>query len=285
MIESSGSFWIFVAILFAVSLLFCCIGFKKFVYFLSIGYGLSVFAIGLTLLIFTAGKFDFVGIYDNGFVNYLLSVVLMLYGLRLSGFLIYREVKSASYRKTLDKVAGKEEKAMPVFVKFIIWISVGVLYIMQTYPVIYRVGGSYPSSQTGIIAPVIGCAIALIGLVIETVADFEKNAAKKKNPHTFVSTGLYSFVRCPNYLGEILMWTGILVSGVDIFRGDWAAWLISILGYFLIVYVMVSGAKRLEIRQKKNYGSNPKYQEYIKKTPILMHLIPVKSLEKWTWLK
>ncbi len=58
-----------------------------------------------------------------------------------------------------------------------------------------------------------------------------------------------------------------------------------ILGYILIVYVMVSGAKRLEIRQDKSYGDDPKYQEYKRKTPILMHLIPVKSIKNWKWIK
>ncbi len=285
MIEATGTFWIFVGILFAVSLLMCSIGFKKFVYFLSIGYGLSIFGIGLALLVFTIGKFDFVGITGNGIVNYVLAAVLMLYGIRLSGYLSYREIKSASYRKTLENVSGKDEKKMPFFVKFIIWISVGVLYIMQTYPVIYRVGGSYPSENTGLITPLVGAGIALVGLLIEMIADLEKSAAKKKNPNTFVSTGLYSYVRCPNYLGEIIMWVGIFVSGCDIYLTDWASWIISLSGLLLIIYVMISGAKRLELRQKKNYGSDPKYQEYIKKTPILMHIIPIKSLENWNWVK
>lgn len=285
MIEATGPFWILVGILFAVALLLCSIGFKKFVYFLSVGYGLAVLGIGLSLIIITAGKFSFLGITDNGFVNYILGAVLVLYGMRLAGFLLYREIKSASYRKTLENVSGKEEQKMPFFVKFTIWVSVGVLYIMQTYPVIFRVGSSAKSEGTGMIAPIVGASIALIGLFIETLADLEKNAAKKKNPHTFVSTGLYSLVRCPNYLGEIIFWTGILVSGCDIFLSDSVAWIISILGYLLIVYVMVSGAKRLEKRQNKNYGSNPKYQEYVKKTPILMHLIPVKSLLNCNWIK
>ena len=284
-VESSGKFWILLAIMFGVALLFSSIGFKKFVYFLSVGYGLAVMGIGITIIIFTAGKFDFVGIVDNGFVNYILAVIFILYGMRLAGFLLYREIKSASYRKTLENVAGKEEKKMPFFVKLTIWISVGLLYVMQTYPVIFRVGTSYNSDGVNMIAPLIGAAIALSGLIIETVADLQKNAAKKVNAHTFVSTGLFKFVRCPNYLGEIIFWTGIFISGVDIYRADWPCWIFSILGYFLIVYVMVSGAKRLEIRQNKNYGNDPAYQEYCKKTPILMHLIPLKSLEKFTWIK
>lgn len=285
MIESTPQFWIFVSILLAVSLFLCSIGFKKFVLFLSIGYGLSVFGIGVALIIFTAGKFSFVNIDNNSIVNYILAAVLILYGRRLAIFLTYRELSSLSYRKTLEKVSGKEEKKMPFFVKLTIWLSVGVLYIRQTYPVIYRIGGSFTAKGAGRITPIVGACIALLGLIIETRADLEKNKAKKENPHTFVSTGLYSLVRCPNYLGEIIRWTGIFISGCDIFKGDYAGWIISILGYLLIVYVRISGAKRLELRQDKSYANDPKYKEYKEKTPILRHLIPVKSLANWNWVK
>ena len=285
MLESSGQFWTLVGIMFAVALLLCSIGFKKFVYFLSVGYGLAVLGIGVALFVFTIGQFDFVGITGNGIANYVLVILLILYGCRLAGFLLFRELKSLSYRKTLEKVSGKQQSKMPFVVKLTIWISVGVLYVMQTYPVIFRVGGSFPSEGTGLITPLVGACIALIGLIIETTADLQKSAAKKKDAHTFVSTGLYAYVRCPNYLGEIIFWTGIFISGCDIYLADWPCWIISILGYLLIVYVMVSGAKRLEKRQKQSYGNDPKFQEYIKKTPILMHLIPVKSLENVKWIK
>ncbi len=283
MLESSGAFWILVAICFGIALLLSSIGFKKFVYFLSIGYGFAVLGIGIFLIVCSIGKFELFNIYNAGFVNYILGALLILYGCRLSGFLLFREIKSLSYRKTLANATGKQEKSMPFFVKLTIWLSVGVLYVMQTYPVILRVGGSYPSTGTSMIAPIIGACIAFIGLLIETVADLQKSAAKKIS-NTFVSTGLYKFVRCPNYLGEIIFWTGIFVSGVDIYGSSWASWVIAILGYILIVYVMLSSAKRLEKRQNKNYGSDPKYQEYVKKTPILMHLVPLKSLENMKWI-
>lgn len=284
MLEATGAFWILVGFCFFISLILCSIGFKKFVYFLSVGYGLAVLGIGVFLIVCSLGEFDLFNINGAGFTNYILGALLILYGCRLAGFLLYREIKSLSYRKTLASATSKQEKGMPVFVKVIIWLSVGVLYVMQTYPVILRVGGSYTSNSIGMIAPLVGAGIAFIGLLMETIADLQKSAAKKVS-NTFVSTGLYKYVRCPNYLGEIIFWTGIFVSGIDIYGYSWASWLISILGYILIVYVMVSGAKRLEKRQNKNYGNDPKYQEYVKKTPILMHLIPLKSLQNINWIK
>ena len=47
---------------------------------------------------------------------------------------------------------------------------------------------------------------------------------------------------------------------------------------------MFGGARRLEIRQNKYYGSDPEYQAYVKKTPILLPFIPLYSVEKYKWL-
>lgn len=269
-----------ILVLFIVALLLSSVGFKKFVYFLSIGYGFAVAGIGIALIVMSFIPGFYKG--NTNWVAYILCVLLILYGCRLSGFLLAREIKSASYRKKVfENAETGSTKKMPFFVLFSIWIIVGILYVQETSPIFYRL---YNGKGDELLFPIIGASIMFIALLIETIADYQKSAAKKKNPKTFVSNGLYKLVRCPNYLGEILFWTGVLVSGVNVISG-WAQWIMVILGYVLIVYVMVSGAKRLEIRQDKSYGDDPKYQEYKKKTPILMHLIPVKSIKNWKWLK
>jgi steroid 5-alpha reductase family enzyme len=48
---------------------------------------------------------------------------------------------------------------------------------------------------------------------------------------------------------------------------------------------MFSGARRLEVRQAKTYGNDPQFQEYIRKTPILLPFIPLYSVAKHEWLK
>ena len=47
---------------------------------------------------------------------------------------------------------------------------------------------------------------------------------------------------------------------------------------------MFSGARRLEIRQNKNYGRDPEYQAYVKSVPILLPFVPLYSVEKYKWL-
>lgn len=275
--------WIVTGILAGVAAILSSVGFYKFVYFLSVGYGFAVSGMAIALLIMSLVGF----IPALGVIEYILLVLLILYGFRLSGFLLYREIKSASYRKTLGNVTAKSEKKMPVFVKITIWVSVIVLYVAEVSPIAYRsISGINYSTTNNIldfVFPIIGAVVMFVALIIESLADFQKSKAKKENPNRFVDKGLYRYVRCPNYLGEILFWTGVLLSGVNVLDAWWKI-LIAIFGYLCIVYVMVSGAKRLEKRQNKNYGKDPEYIAYVKKTPILMRLIPVKSLINWKWI-
>ncbi len=61
-------------------------------------------------------------------------------------------------------------------------------------------------------------------------------------------------------------------------------WIVVLVGYIGIIFVMFSGARRLEIRQNKNYGKDPEYQKYVKTVPILVPFIPLYSVEKYKWL-
>ena len=81
----------------------------------------------------------------------------------------------------------------------------------------------------------------------------------------------------------MIFWTGVLVSGVNILTGV-GQWIIALIGYIGIIFVMFSGARRLEIRQNKNYGKDPEYQKYVKSVPIMVPFIPLYSVEKYKFL-
>ena len=260
------SFWL---------MLFCCllvssIGFKNYVWFISLGYGFSIAAEGLAMLLLY-GKSLTVG-------TCICCLLLVAYGLRLGSYLAIREQKSASYN---NKMQGeiKDGKTIPFFVKVSIWITCAALYVTQIAPIFYRLNNGSGSD----FFTYIGAAVMAFGLFFESLADIQKNTAKKTNPRRFVDTGLYRIVRCPNYLGEMIFWTGVLISGFGALTG-FGQWIIALIGYLGIIYVMFSGARRLEIRQNKNYGNDPDYQQYIKTVPILLPFIPLYSVEKHKWL-
>lgn len=214
--------WNFLAILLVVALVCSAIGFYKYVYFLSIGYGFAVAGIGITLIVMTCmGMFATPVISVIGIVVAL--VLFIIYGARLSGFLLVREIKNSAYQKTLKEATGDESK-MPFFVKLVIWITVAVLYVGQTSPVFFRLyNGSGVTSLLWV-----GIGISVIGIVLESIADKQKGQQKKLRPDKVATEGLYKIVRCPNYFGEILFWTGVFVGGIDIYAGV-GQWLLAVI--------------------------------------------------------
>jgi steroid 5-alpha reductase family enzyme len=263
--------WEYLGILLIVCAVLCAVGFYKFVYFLSIGYGFAIAGGGITVLILTL-----VNGWGSGvlWLAILQAMLFLAYGIRLSGFLLYREIKNASYRKTLKEATGNDKK-MPVFVLVTIWIVVAVLYTAQVSPMLYR----YMNGATDVVVPLVGMVISVFGLILEATADRQKSAQKKANPDMVATEGLFRLVRCPNYLGEILFWTGVLVSGLTAYEG-FGQWLMAILAYLCIVYIMFNGAQRLEKRQMARYGSQSAYTDYANRTPIILPFIPLYHLNK-----
>ena len=262
--------WGHLGIFFALSLLVCLCGFKKYVYFMSIGYGFSVAVIGAAMAVMSI-----MGVYPAaGIAHYLQFALFVIYGFRLSGFLLIREIKNASYRKTLAEATGDESK-MPIFVKFFMWIFMGVLYVAQTSAVAFRLF----NSAEGTVCQWIGIGISAFGIILEAIADQQKSKQKAERPDMVATKQLYKIVRCPNYFGEILFWTGVTVSALDILQGA-GQWITVIIAYILIVFIMFNGAQRLEKRQMARYGDNEEYKAYADKTPIIIPLLPVYHLNK-----
>ena len=257
-------------ILLGVALLVSSMGFKNYVWFISLGYGFSIAAEGIAMLIFYRESLSVATV--------ILCALFIAYGLRLSGYLAIREAKNASYKKHMTAEI-KDGKTVPFGVKCAIWVTCAILYVTQVVPVLYRFSVGAADS----VMAYIGIGVMALGLALETAADLQKNAAKKKNPRRFVDTGLYRIVRCPNYLGEMIFWTGVLLSGIGAITGV-GQWILALLGYLGIIFVMFSGARRLELRQNRNYGNDPEYQAYVKRVPILLPLIPLYSVVKYKFL-
>lgn len=282
------SFGMFFLILVLIALVVSSVGFYKYVYFISLGYGFSVAVMGVAMFVMS------IDVMSWGTVA--MCVLFLIYGCRLGGYLLIREIKSASYRATMKKEI-KDGSSMKMIAKVSIWLSCALLYTLQVSPLLFRIEylerlaetqreftkiGESLLVKTDMVTW-IGAVIMAFGIILESTADVQKSKAKKDNPSRFCDSGLYKIVRCPNYLGEVLFWTGVFVSGVNIYASIWQ-WLAAFLGYICIVYIMFGGARRLELRQNRNYGEDPEYQAYVKKTPILLPFVPLYSVAKYKWL-
>ena len=171
-------------IILGLSLLASAIGFYKYVWFISIGYGAAVAFIGAGFLVIFRNQLT-IG-------TLLASALFILYGCRLAGYLSYREVKTAYNRRMKGEVKGND--SVNFIAKVGIWVSAALLYVLETSPVFFR----FVHHQGTDLFCIIGFIISLTGLILETTADLQKNKAKKVNPRRFVDTGLFRLVRCPN---------------------------------------------------------------------------------------
>lgn len=266
--------WTLLGILFAVCAVACAVGFYKFVYFLSIGYGFAVALGGVAVFVMALA----VPTAAPWWILLIQMGLFIAYGARLSGFLLVRELKNASFKKTdvaKDTLAKNKEKKMPVFVLATIWIFVSVLYVAQVSPMLFR----YYNASADLVVPIVGFAVSIFGLVLESIADAQKTEQKNKRPDMVAMKGLYKICRCPNYLGEIIFWTGVFISGISTYAGI-GQWITAILAYVCIVYIMFNGAQRLEKRQMARYGDDEEYNTYANKTPIIIPLLPIYHLNK-----
>ena len=261
-------------ILLAVALATSAVGWIYFIYFFSIGYGLSIATLAAATTTIFAD--------DITPPTAIFCCTLFVYGIRLAGYLFAREKKSPSYKQILYQPDSKEQK--PVASMLIIWISCTLLYVGQISPITFYLYNLSKGADIGTAWVLAGATVAFIGFLIETIADAQKSIAKKRDPKQFVSTGLYRIVRCPNYFGEILLWSGsfIICFGADC--TPWQ-WIIASLGYTGIIYVMFSGARRLEMRQQEIYGNSATFQAYAHHRPLLIPFIPLYSLAMHKWLK
>ena len=266
--------WDLLLPIFITCAILCAVGFYKFVYFLSIGYGFAVAGGGIAILAMSI-------LVPTGtpiWISIVQAVLFVVYGARLSSFLLMRELQNVTFKKTdvaKDTLSKNDSKKMPIFVLVTIWLVVAVLYTAQVTPMLYR----YTNANKDVIVPVIGFVISICGIILESVADKQKSEQKKENPNFVATKKLYSIVRCPNYLGEITFWTGVFVSGVTAYKTP-GQWIMAIIAYICIVYIMFNGAQRLEKRQMARYGENEEYNEYANKTPIIIPLIPLYHLNK-----
>ena len=123
-----------------------------------------------------------------------------------------------------------------------------------------------------------GLALWLAGFAFEVTADTQKTRfrADPANEGKFISSGLWSISRHPNYFGEIVLWIGIAVIAFPALSGWQFITLISPV-FVIFLLTRVSGINMLERAGKQRWGDNPDYRAYLDSTPALVPLIGKKG--------
>eukprot|EP00966_Prymnesium_polylepis_P273842 6325732-Prymnesium_polylepis.1 len=91
-----------------------------------------------------------------------------------------------------------------------------------------------------------GASLALAGLLLQTVADIQKYVHKaRRGANSLCTSGLWSWSRHPNYLGEIVFHCGLLLAALPACRSAAAAWLV-LLAPVTFISIMFGSTRGLE---------------------------------------
>ncbi len=254
-----------VLVLFVVALLTTCHGFVNPLSFITTGYSFSMVTQAVVTLTLHRGSCS-----SFATLHALLNVA---YGLRIGIFLVWRDSQE-TFRQQMAPVKDST-KRLGIVVKFFMWISVSALYLAMFYPALISCRANDKALS---VTQTVGAAVMAGGIMMESVADAQKSASKKRAPGRFCDTGLYRWVRCPNYFAEIVVWVGNFVAGTSTYN-DRIEWGVSAVGLAAIICVMrYDGTPRIERKQWKAYGKLPEYQKYASEVPVLFPLVPVYSV-------
>jgi len=142
-----------------------------------------------------------------------------------------------------------------------------------------------------LLTDIIGIALYIGGLSFEATADKQKSdwmAEKHAKLHDegFLTRGLWSKSRHPNYFGEMTLWTGIATTAAGVMisapaltemglslgvGGKIAALAMAGVSpaFVTLLLTKVSGIPMSETKYDKRFAKEPKYQEWKRNTPVL----------------
>ena len=91
----------------------------------------------------------------------------------------------------------------------------------------------------------------------------------ERDEDIYLTSGLWSRSRHPNYFGEIVIWVGVFVTAAPVLVGwQWVALLSPL--FVILLLTRVSGIPLLEARAEKKWGDRADYIAYRENTPSLI---------------
>ena len=201
--------------------------------------------------------------------NLLVSVLVLIWGLRLTMYLAYRNIgKGEDYRyQEFRKNYG--EKRYWWFSYFQVFLLQGVLILIISLPLfgVHYSGSSAPLFWLDYLAILTWA----IGFIFEAGGDYQLYRFKKnqKNKGKVLNTGFWKYTRHPNYFGDVLVWWSYGLFSIAA-GGYW-----QVIGAIFMTFLIikVSGVALLEKTLK---NTKPKYKEYVEKTNSFFPWFPKK---------
>ncbi|PLW06848.1 hypothetical protein PCASD_21357 [Puccinia coronata f. sp. avenae] len=149
--------------------------------------------------------------------NWIASLAVMLWAIRLAGFLLFRVLKRGKDDR-FDEMRSNFFRFGAFWLFQLMWVWIVSLPVtvlnspnisaLSTEPIVFGSGSD-----------AVGLIFYIIGMLLETLGDWQKfqwKARTKGQPGLPVCrTGVWKWSRHPNYFGEILLWWGIWLMTIE----------------------------------------------------------------------
>jgi len=198
---------------------------------------------------------------NNDIRTFLLLAMVLIWAGRLGNYL-FRRVKRAGKDERFDRIKPSFWRFLQTWTLQALWISFTLATALAAITSRNRAGLDFFAG--------LGLVLWVYGLGIEALADHQKDIFRRDpaNKDRFISSGLWSWSRHPNYFGEIVLWLGVALTALPVLRGWQYLTLISpLFVYFLLT--RVSGIPILEKRTDEKWGGQADYEVYKERTSIL----------------
>ena len=206
---------------------------------------------------------------DISLRDILLALFVWIWAFRLGSFLFIRVKKAGS--------DGRFDLMKKDFWWFLMTWTVQGLWVFLTLAMALAAITSESKMAIDIFA-VIGTLIWIFGFSIEVIADQQKTNFKDDpaNKDSFITVGLWSWSRHPNYFGEMVLWIGIAVIAFPVLIG-WQ--LVALISPIFVIFLLtrISGITMLESRGYKKWKDDPAYIDYLERTSVLVPFPPKKN--------
>jgi steroid 5-alpha reductase family enzyme len=200
----------------------------------------------------------------------IITILVTIWGLRLS-IHIYLRHKSEDPRYVEWRLAWGTNywwrSYLQIFLlqgTLLVIISSTILAIAMQPPINQSI------TTSSFLAILIGICVWIVGFSVETIADSQlanhiRKIQQEKKPSSILKTGLWSYTRHPNYLGEAVLWWGIWILSLSTpVAGVFLAILSPLTITLLLRYV--SGVPLTE----KRLAQKADFAQYAKNTPIFV---------------
>ncbi|RAR16471.1 duf1295-domain-containing protein [Stemphylium lycopersici] len=213
------------------------------------------------------------------------------------GSYLFKRISSDEGKDSrFDSIRTSPPKFLVAFFAQATWVSLCTLPVILVNSVPRN---AYATSLLGnavsakpYLTDILGLAVFLFGLTFEVIADRQKDAwvqgkKQKKHSEEFLTHGLWSKSRHPNYFGEATLWSGIAIAAAGLLVRQPAQAALGLSGgvagqvlvsgmcaaspaFVSFLLLKVSGVPLSEDKYDKRYGDRKDYQKWKRETPMFV---------------